>query len=310
MGSGTFGIVFLCKYEVNTIQRISISVAVKILFNFGINKSNNKNQFQVEYENLKLLPPHKHIVQLVAAFVARPTEEMINHFHESTRDLIYKKNPYTGEISIRSTQFVIMECHPWTMCDYIEMKGSQISIKERLKFCEEIAIGLEFLWQHNLCHRDMKLSNLLISSDNSVVICDFGLSTQVDQNGRSRVSEAGGNPAHLAPEIQNEFKIQEVQSPSNILVNYSKQPQWELGTLCFEATVGEHPFGDYPIGFQNPPNLSVGKPKFDKESLVKDVGLPKRFVNIVYNLVSNDQTLRASLQDARVELSKCHHEKN
>jgi len=238
----------------------------------------------------------------LAAFVTPPTEDMVIRFPESTRHLLYKKNPITGDNRIRSTQFVVMECHPWTMNKYLESKGSQLSIKERLKFCEEIAAGLEFLWKHNLCHRDMKLENLLLSSDNSVVICDFGLSTQVNENGLSRVSEAGGNCAHLAPEIQNEFKIQEVQFPS--VVNYSKQPQWELGTLCFEVTVGEHPFGEYPIGFQNTPNLSVEKPIFDEETLVS-FGFPPRFINIIFNLVSNDPTLRASLLDAHVELAKC-----
>jgi len=199
-----------------------------------------------------------------------------------------------------------MEYHPWTMDNFLKTKGSQLSVKERLKFCEEIAIGLEYLWKYNLCHRDMKLSNILISSDNSAIICDFGSTTQVDENGLSRVSEPGGNTAHLAPEIQNEFKKQEVQfRSSNIFViNYSKQPQWELGTLCFETTIGEHPFGDYPIGFQNPPNLSVNKPTI-REETIRGFGFPQRLVKLLENLVSDDPTLRASLVDAHKKLTKC-----
>lgn len=39
----------------------------------------------------------------------------------------------------------------------------------------QLLVGLNFLHHSNLIHRDLKPSNLLLNSDCSLKICDFGL---------------------------------------------------------------------------------------------------------------------------------------
>ena len=50
------------------------------------------------------------------------------------------------------------------------------SMTQRLKFAKDIISGLNWLHANNIVHRDLKPANILISSDWSARISDFGLS--------------------------------------------------------------------------------------------------------------------------------------
>ncbi len=50
----------------------------------------------------------------------------------------------------------------------------------------------------NILHRDIKLENILISKENIVKICDFGVSWVMENK---TIFEQCGTPAYIAPEI-------------------------------------------------------------------------------------------------------------
>ena len=51
-------------------------------------------------------------------------------------------------------------------------------------------------------HRDIKLDNILINKNNSIKICDFGISKKMKKD--EIIKEHIGTPAYLAPEIIKE----------------------------------------------------------------------------------------------------------
>ena len=51
----------------------------------------------------------------------------------------------------------------------------KIEPEEMLRFLEECTAGLAFAFSHGVTHRDMKASNILISSQKSAKLVDFGL---------------------------------------------------------------------------------------------------------------------------------------
>ena len=57
---------------------------------------------------------------------------------------------------------------------------------EALKFLEEITAGLAFAFSQGITHRDMKTTNVLISSSNVAKLVDFGLADVVDRNAPSK----------------------------------------------------------------------------------------------------------------------------
>ncbi len=80
-------------------------------------------------------------------------------------------------------------------------------IKKRSKLSEPIAkfifkqiiLAIQFIHNHNIVHRDIKLDNILIDLDNKIKICDFGVSKRINNN--EIMYEQCGTPTYIAPEI-------------------------------------------------------------------------------------------------------------
>ena len=53
--------------------------------------------------------------------------------------------------------------------------------KQAILWLKCLLSGLEYLFSHNIVHRDLKLQNLLMC-DNGLKICDFGLAIELDDS--------------------------------------------------------------------------------------------------------------------------------
>jgi len=187
LGHGSAGAVLLCKFNVvGTLTNKEIKVAVKILFNFGNSTNTIKNKFETERIILTELPFHTNIIQILHHFVAPPTEQMIDLLPEHLKKDMIQINPKSKKRTVRKTQFVVMEAYPTSLKQYIDEKGADITNLESLRFCAGISRGLLFLWNHKIVHRDIKLDNILLSSDNIPAICDFGMAITVDDTRKTQ----------------------------------------------------------------------------------------------------------------------------
>ncbi|KAJ3153355.1 hypothetical protein HDU86_005313 [Geranomyces michiganensis] len=72
----------------------------------------------------------------------------------------------------------------------------------RVSFATDIARALVYLHTHNIIHRDLKSANLLLTENNRLKICDFGLSRKAatSPEERARLSFCGTD-GYMAPEI-------------------------------------------------------------------------------------------------------------
>eukprot|EP00026_Physarum_polycephalum_P017687 Phypoly_transcript_18994.p1 GENE.Phypoly_transcript_18994~~Phypoly_transcript_18994.p1 ORF type:complete len:224 (+),score=30.64 Phypoly_transcript_18994:1-672(+) len=81
---------------------------------------------------------------------------------------------------------------------FILYSDEQISWKRRVQFAIDIANGLKYLHAHNIIHRDVKSPNMLVGSDWTVKIGDFGFSRiKVEHTTMTQC----GTVAWTAPEI-------------------------------------------------------------------------------------------------------------
>lgn len=145
--------------------------------------------------------------------------------------------------------------------------------KDRLKLLQQVAEGLEYLHRTaQLVHGDLKCSNVLISSDESALLADFGLSTFIGGGDTATATNIRilNSAAFAAPELFSDDAyeggiINPAQSPRSKTV-YSDS--FAFGGLIYEAYSGEEPWrGARPheiifkvaIKGENPPRVVNNK---------------------------------------------------
>uniref|UniRef100_A0A8C1R0K9 protein kinase C n=1 Tax=Cyprinus carpio TaxID=7962 RepID=A0A8C1R0K9_CYPCA len=114
-----------------------------------------------------------------------------------------------------------------------------------------VVLGLQFLHEHKIVYRDLKLDNLLLDTEGFVKIADFGLCKE-GMGYRDKTSTFCGTPEFLAPEVLTE-------------TSYTRAVDWwGLGVLIFEMLVGESPFpgDDEEEVFDSIVNDEVRYPRF------------------------------------------------
>ena len=108
---------------------------------------------------------------------------------------------------------------------------SQASMAERLFVLSQVAGGLEVLHAHNLVHRDLKPTNILISHDGQVKLADFGLCRWLDQDtGVTREGSTVGTARYMAPE-------QACGQPVD-----HRADLYALGVILYECCTDQAPF--------------------------------------------------------------------
>src|SRR3990167_3229308 len=281
---GCDAVVFKCSPILHNVD--AQPLAAKVLINYGIETLLVGKSFEKEYQILKSLPFHPNIIPILREFTDRPPQEYIDLFPADVQSLAVKE--VGGET--RMTLCILMPILE-SFEEYLRREFSRLGIKKKIAFISDVASALKFLFDYNVVHRDMKLNNLLIDSAGRIILSDFGhaLQTQDDKKMLIHPKEGmGGNPRRLAPEIKS---INLRQSTDAIMVDYSKQPSFELGMIAFEVLFGKLPelseFGE-----------TMDNAYFNKICLTGSQHLISPFFGWIQSLLFEDPSKRVTLDFA------------
>jgi protein-serine/threonine kinase len=86
----------------------------------------------------------------------------------------------------------------------IKDPGPGLPEKFIIPIARELALGLKYVHEAGVIHRDLKTNNVLILEDGRVQLCDFGVSGTLEPQ-KSKRSTIVGTPAWMAPELQQEW---------------------------------------------------------------------------------------------------------
>lgn len=106
-------------------------------------------------------------------------------------------------------------------------KFNYFNYKEKVDICYKVIQGLDYLHDRGIAHRDIKLENICLDSENNPKIVDFGYSISKIQIGRTLC----GTPVYMAPEVMRSPKY-----------NAFKADIWSLGITLHLMLTRQFPF--------------------------------------------------------------------
>ncbi|KAG2531887.1 hypothetical protein BBO99_00001635 [Phytophthora kernoviae] len=127
--------------------------------------------------------------------------------------------------------YIIMELSPGgTMLDRVKSRGKKFPENEVKEVMRTLASVVQYLHSRTICHRDLKLENILVQtldSGGDIKLCDFGAST-LYKNGAS-MRKVLGSVVYMAPEV--------------LEGNYKESCDlWSLGVIMYMLLTNKAPF--------------------------------------------------------------------
>ena len=184
----------------------------------AINK-NNKNKYAIKIYTKKALldPQKKNTVHNEIKILKQLNHINIVKLYEviDTPIFLYLVMEYIEGISL---------------LDKIKKDTNHFFEEQRaLKLFVQILKAIIYCQNKNICHRDIKLENILIIKDDIIKLIDFGFAVKTDKETFQNL--LCGSPSYMAPEIVNK---------ENYIAQYSDI--WSLGVLFYSMLYGRFPF--------------------------------------------------------------------
>ena len=165
--------------------------------------------------------------------------------------------------------------------------GPTLSLSDVLRWTRQTAEALAYAHEHDVVHRDVKPSNILIDSADQVKVTDFGIAKVGGQN--TELTIAGsvmGSPQYLSPE---QIRGEDLDGRSDV---------FSLGVVLYELLSGKRPFDGetlttlvYKILHQEPPPVSMLR------------AVPARLEDLLVRMLAKDRDQRiASAREVAAEL--------
>ncbi|XP_069725854.1 serine/threonine-protein kinase PLK1 [Phaenicophaeus curvirostris] len=125
--------------------------------------------------------------------------------------------------------YVVLElCRRRSLLE-LHKRRKALSEPEVRYYLRQTILGCQYLHEHRVIHRDLKLGNLFLSDDMEVKIGDFGLATKVEYDGE-RKKTLCGTPNYIAPEVLG-------KKGHSFEVDI-----WSIGCIMYTLLVGKPPF--------------------------------------------------------------------
>ncbi len=186
----------------------------------------------------------------------------------------------------KEKMYMVME---YCVCGILEMleqvPDNKFAEWQGHGYFTQLIDGLEYLHSKGVVHKDIKPSNLLVATDDTLKISDFGVAEQLDMFAADDTCYTSqGSPAFQPPEVANG-----VDKFSGFKIDI-----WASGVTLFNILTGKYPFEGENIYrlFEN-----IGK----GELVIPDE-VDENLGSLLTGMLNNDFEKRFNIQDIRRHL--------
>ena len=167
------------------------------------------------------------------------TKQMVQEFLGEAQIISALKHPAI----VRVLDFGFEQAFPFLVMEYIpdgslrnrHPHGSTVALETVIPYVKDIASALAHAHNHQLIHRDVKPENMLVHTDQKILLSDFGIVAAAHNTTSMKTIDGTGTVPYMAPE-----QIQGKPRPAS--------DQYSLAVTVYEWLSGERPFiGNAPI---------------------------------------------------------------
>ena len=237
LGQGGFAYVF--RVRTSNQQRY----ALKRMY---VNNQRDLIVCQREINLLKELSSHRNIIK----YVDHSIHQINKSFYANSEDTIYEILLLT-EYCLNGALITRLN----------EQRSLGINLAERqivrifADVCNAVS-ACHFRRPESILHRDIKLENILIDSQQNSILCDFGSAILLSDNQQYRTEQLSTNVIQeLAEDIQR-YTTLSYRAPELVDL-YSRIPItlkvdiWAMGCLLYKLMYNQMPFGESILAIQN-----------------------------------------------------------
>ena len=111
----------------------------------------------------------------------------------------------------------------------------QLSLRDRIGLLCQVCRAVQHAHQHSIVHRDLKPANILVTSDGSVKVVDFGVAKLLADSGGAGHTMTQGLPGPLTPNYASPEQLRGLAVTTACDV-------YSLGVLSYEILAGIRPY--------------------------------------------------------------------
>lgn len=168
-------------------------------------------------------------------------EEMLKRFYQEAAKTGALRHPNIVTVYDLGEQdgfpYIVMEYLSGDPLDRLIQSGKSQPLAYKLRILEQVCYALGYAHRNDVIHRDVKPANVIVQSDGTVKLLDFGIARQEKTESRlTRTGSVIGTLQYMAPE---RLRNAAFDGRSDI---------FSVGVMMFQLLTGQLPFtGDYAI---------------------------------------------------------------
>ena len=146
------------------------------------------------------------------------------------------------------------------------------------EYFKQVVVAVLHCHQLGIAHHDLKLENMLLTADNTVLLTDFGLCARLDSEGLIHDHYAG-SPLYMSPEI---FSLQPHTEACDV---------WSLGVCLYYLVTDTFPF------FAETYNELEERVLFEQVVFPANMGLSDNLKELISHMLTKDPKQRITLAE-------------